>query len=121
MKRRYLLLGLLVLFVPFLVAACGGGDDDEEVAPPVGEETAPADTGGAAPAPAPPAPAAGGEVSGELAVMAVWTGAEQEAFQAVLDGFTAANPDVSVNYTPAGDQLPTQLSTAVELSCRSRA
>jgi ABC-type glycerol-3-phosphate transport system substrate-binding protein len=46
--------------------------------------------------------------------MAVWTGPEQEAFQAVLDGFTEANPDVTVNYTSAGDQLPTQLSTAVE-------
>ncbi|HET9213617.1 MAG TPA: ABC transporter substrate-binding protein, partial [Gaiellaceae bacterium] len=43
-----------------------------------------------------------------------WTGPEQEAFQAVLDGFTEQNPDVTVNYTSAGDQLPTQLSTAVE-------
>jgi len=32
----------------------------------------------------------------------------------VIDGFTAENPDVEVNYTAAGDQLPTQLSTAVE-------
>jgi ABC-type glycerol-3-phosphate transport system substrate-binding protein len=46
--------------------------------------------------------------------MAVWTGAEQKAFQAVLDGFTEQNPDVKVNYTAAGDQLPTQLSTAVQ-------
>ena len=46
--------------------------------------------------------------------MAVWTGAEQAAFQAVLDGFTQQNPDVKVNYTAAGDQLPTQLSTAVQ-------
>ena len=32
----------------------------------------------------------------------------------MLDGFTEANPDVDVKYTSAGDQLPTQLSTAVE-------
>jgi ABC-type glycerol-3-phosphate transport system substrate-binding protein len=47
-------------------------------------------------------------------MMAVWTGAEQAAFQAVLDGFKEQNPDVNVTYTAAGDQLPTQLSTAVQ-------
>jgi alpha-glucoside transport system substrate-binding protein len=47
-------------------------------------------------------------------VMAVWTGPEQASFRAVLDAFEEANPDVTVNYTSAGDQLPTQLSTAVE-------
>jgi ABC-type glycerol-3-phosphate transport system substrate-binding protein len=31
----------------------------------------------------------------------------------VLDKFTDENPDVDVKYTSAGDQLPTQLSTAV--------
>ena len=45
---------------------------------------------------------------------AIWSGAEQEAFQAVIDGFTEANSGVTVNYTSGGDQLPTQLSTAVE-------
>jgi len=52
-------------------------------------------------------------VSGKISVMAVWTGEEQKSFQAVLDGFKAANPDVSVSYTSAGDQLPTVLATAV--------
>ena len=56
----------------------------------------------------------GGDVSGTLAVTAIWSGAEQEAFQAVIDGFTEANSGVTVNYTSGGDQLPTQLSTAVE-------
>jgi alpha-glucoside transport system substrate-binding protein len=46
--------------------------------------------------------------------MGVWSGPEQAAFQKVLDGFTKANPGVKVQYTSAGDQLPTQLSTAVE-------
>ena len=52
-------------------------------------------------------------VSGTISVIAVWTGEEQKSFQAVLDGFKAANPDVNVSYTSAGDQLPTVLATAV--------
>ncbi len=98
-RRLLLLLGLLLLLVPAVVAGCGGDDDDD------GGDAG--DTGAATD---------GGEggASGTIAVMAVWTGPEQEAFQAVLDGFTEANPDVTVNYTSAGDQLPTQLSTAVE-------
>jgi len=54
------------------------------------------------------------DVSGTVAVMAVWTGAEQASFQAVLDGFNEAYPNVTVTYTSAGDQLPTVLGTAVE-------
>ena len=98
-RRLLLLLGLLLLLVPAVVAGCGGDDDDD------GGDAG--DTGAATD---------GGEggASGTIAVMAVWTGPEQAAFQAVLDGFTEANPDVTVNYTSAGDQLPTQLSTAVE-------
>jgi alpha-glucoside transport system substrate-binding protein len=100
MKRHHwqLLALLLTLVLAVLAAGCGG--DDEE-------------TGGAG------TTAAGEEttaesVSGTVSVMAVWTGPEQASFQAVLDGFEEANPDVTVNYTSAGDQLPTQLSTAVE-------
>jgi alpha-glucoside transport system substrate-binding protein len=52
-------------------------------------------------------------VSGSLSVMGVWSGPEQESFEAVLDGFMEAYPNVDVTYTSAGDQLPTQLSTAV--------
>jgi len=45
--------------------------------------------------------------------VAVWTGAEGQAIQAVLDGFKAKNPDVTVKYKSAKD--PGQvLSTAVE-------
>ena len=54
------------------------------------------------------------DVSGNVSVMAVWTGEEQASFQAVIDGFTALYPDVTVEYTSAGDQLPTVLSTAVQ-------
>ena len=95
-RRLALLLALLALLATAAVAGCGGDDGDEAA----GDGTEATEDGGGA--------------SGELAVMAVWTGPEQEAFQAVLDGFTEQNPDVTVNYTSAGDQLPTQLATAVE-------
>jgi ABC-type glycerol-3-phosphate transport system substrate-binding protein len=75
-------------------AGCGGGGDESS-------------SGGGG-------SSGGGNVSGTVSVMGVWTGQEQAAFKAVLKGFTDANPDVTVNYTSAGDQLPTQLSTAVE-------
>jgi alpha-glucoside transport system substrate-binding protein len=96
-RRLLLLLGLLALLIP-LAAGCGGDDDEDEGAGATGAtETA-----------------EGGGASGSIAVMAVWTGPEQQAFQAVLDGFQEQNPDVQVNYTSAGDQLPTQLATAVQ-------
>lgn len=59
-----------------------------------------------------PTPAA--DVSGKLAIVGVWTGDEQKSFQAVLDGFTAKNPKVTVKYTSAGDNVPTVLGTAVQ-------
>jgi alpha-glucoside transport system substrate-binding protein len=96
MKRhRWQLLALLLTLVLAAMAAGCGGDDDDEGAGTTGGDTTEA-------------------VSGTVSVMAVWTGPEQASFQAVLDGFKEQNPDVTVNYTSAGDQLPTQLSTAVE-------
>ena len=76
----------------------GGGDDDDD--------------GGAQVAARRPSGAAC--VSGTISIMGVWTGPGAGHFQAVIDGFTEQNPDVDIKYTPAGDQLPTQLSTAVE-------
>jgi alpha-glucoside transport system substrate-binding protein len=43
----------------------------------------------------------------------VWTGQEGESFQAVIDGFTEAYPNVDVSYKSAQD-IATVLSTAVE-------
>lgn len=87
-SKRFATLAVLTAAVGAIAAGCGGGGDKS--------------SGG------------GGKVSGTVSVMAVWTGQEQAAFKAVLAKFTEANPDVTVNYTSAGDQLPTQLSTAVE-------
>jgi alpha-glucoside transport system substrate-binding protein len=97
-KHRWHLLALLLTLVLAVVAAGCGGDDDEEAG---GGETA-AETNG------------GEQVSGTVSVSAVWTGPEQESFQAVIDAFEEEYPEVTVNYTSAGDQLPTQLSTAIE-------
>jgi alpha-glucoside transport system substrate-binding protein len=99
MKRhRWQLLALLLALVLAVVAAgCGGDDDEDEAAAPATTEEA-----------------EGEAVSGSISIMGVWTGAERQRFQAVLDNFREDNPDVSIRYTPAGDQLPTQLATAVE-------
>jgi alpha-glucoside transport system substrate-binding protein len=88
-RRRYHVL-LLLLTALLAVAAAGcGGDDDE------------GDGGGE-------------QVSGTVSVMGIWVGEEQQSFQAVIDGFKEQQPDVTVNYNPVGDNLPTVLSTAVQ-------
>jgi alpha-glucoside transport system substrate-binding protein len=52
-------------------------------------------------------------VSGDVQIVGVWTGAEEASFNAVLDGFRKANPDVKVTYKSTGDNTPTVLATAV--------
>ena len=96
--RRYrsqLLALLLALLLAFAAAACGGGDEEG-----AGDG---ATTG----------EAAAEDVSGNITALAVWTGAEGEAFRAVLDGFQQKYPDVTVSYKSAKD--PGQvLATSVE-------
>ena len=88
MRYRWLVLALLVGALAFVAAGCGGDDDDGAV----GSE----------------------EVSGSISLMAIWGGEEQESFQAVLDGFEEAFPNVDASYTSGGDNLAPLLSTAVE-------
>ena len=97
-KQRFILLALLLAMLAFLAAGCGGDDDEEPDAGATTEEATTAEEKA---------------VSGSINVLAVWTGAEGEAFQAVLDGFTEANPDVDVSYQSAQDPA-TVLSTSVE-------
>ena len=52
-------------------------------------------------------------VSGDVQIVGVWTGDEEKSFNAVLDGFKKANPDVKVTYKSTGDNTPTVLATAV--------
>jgi len=92
MKRR--LAAIATLAALAVAAGCGGGSSDS------------GSSGGSA--------GSTSNISGSISVMGVWSGPEQAAFQKVIDGFTEENPNVKVSYTSAGDQLPTQLSTAVE-------
>ncbi len=96
--RTLALLAVLAALVLALAAAGCGGDDGD------GENGNGNGGGEAVPE----------GVSGDVTIMGVWTGDEQASFQAVIDSFTEINPDVTVNYNPAGDQLPTVLATAVE-------
>jgi ABC-type glycerol-3-phosphate transport system substrate-binding protein len=93
----------LLLALAMTVTACGGEDEQEGG----GNDTAGTQT-------TENAGAEKSDATGEVAVTAVWSGPEQEAFQAVIDGFKETAPNVTVKYTSGGDQLPTVLSTAVE-------
>jgi alpha-glucoside transport system substrate-binding protein len=52
-------------------------------------------------------------VTGSLTIDGVWTGAEEQHFQAVLAGFKKRYPNVKVSYKSTGDNTPTVLATAV--------
>ncbi|MBA2474777.1 MAG: extracellular solute-binding protein [Actinobacteria bacterium] len=103
-RRRWHLLALLLALALALVAAgCGGG----------GDESAGGDTTAATTEEGSTEETTKEAVSGSINVLAVWTGAEGKAFQAVLDGFKEQNPDVKVSYKAAKD--PGQvLATSVE-------
>ena len=51
-------------------------------------------------------------IGGNVTVWAVWSGTEQEDFQAVLDGFNSKT-GVTGQFQSKGDQLPTVLGTAI--------
>jgi alpha-glucoside transport system substrate-binding protein len=99
LRFRFFLLAALALAC-LALAGCGGDDG--------GGDTGNTSTGAAEETPA------AANVSGNLSIVGVWTAEEQKAFQAVLDGFTKKYPDVKVKYNPAGDNVPTVLSTAIE-------
>jgi alpha-glucoside transport system substrate-binding protein len=92
-KRRWLALLAFLLAFSLVPLACGGDDDEEEEA----TETTAAE-----------------DVSGSISIAGIWIGEEQASFRAVIDGFREKYPDVSVRYNPAGDNLPTVLTTAIE-------
>jgi alpha-glucoside transport system substrate-binding protein len=97
------LLCTLLLALAMTITACGGDDGGTEEPTGGGTETTQEDTASET-----------SDASGEVSVTAVWSGAEQEAFEAVIDGFKEVAPNVTVKYNSGGDQLPTVLSTAVE-------
>ncbi|GAC1337725.1 MAG: ABC transporter substrate-binding protein [Candidatus Dormibacteria bacterium] len=82
----------ITLAAALAVAACGGSDNPPNAS----------SSGGGG----------GAKVGGSVNVWAVWSGAEQKAFTAVLDGFQQKS-GVSPSYQSKGDQLPTILGTAI--------
>jgi ABC-type glycerol-3-phosphate transport system substrate-binding protein len=87
-KKRWAVLAALTLALSVVAAGCGGGGKSKG-------------GGGAS------------NVSGTINTLAVWTGPEGAAFQAVLNGFKAKYPNVTVKYKSAKD--PGQaLSTSVQ-------
>src|SRR6187431_2353100 len=90
MRKRWLAVASLVGVLAFVAAGCGGGDDN----------------GGAV--------EGSEDVTGNVSMMAIWTGTEQKNFQAVIDAFNELYPNVSVKYTSGGDNLAPLLSTAVQ-------
>jgi alpha-glucoside transport system substrate-binding protein len=89
MRYRWVVFALIVGALAFVAAGCGGGDD-----------------GGTA--------EGSEDVTGDISIMAIWGGEEQESFQTVIDGFNELYPNVNVTYTSGGDNLAPLLSTAVE-------
>jgi ABC-type glycerol-3-phosphate transport system substrate-binding protein len=89
MRRRWLVVALVVGTLAFAAAGCGGDGGGGGVE---GSE----------------------DVSGEVSLMGIWVGDEQTAIEAVLSGFEEAYPNVTTNYLPAGDEIVTRLSTAIE-------
>ena len=98
MRRWTLLLAVLALLASLVAAGCGGGDEG----------------GAGTTATEPQGTTGGGDVSGSISIMGIWTGEQQTQFQAVIDGFNEQYPNVEVKYNPVGNNLPTVLSTAVQ-------
>jgi alpha-glucoside transport system substrate-binding protein len=89
MKRnRWQLLLLLLVALAFALAACGGDDDDEEAG---GDGDTTAEGGGA--------------TGGTVSILSLWGGAERDAFQKVLDGFTQET-GIQTKYESARDFEP---------------
>ena len=90
MRYRWLVFALIVGALAFVAAGCGGDDNG----------------GGGA--------EGSEDVTGDISIMAIWGGEEQESFQAVIDGFEELYPNVNVTYNSGGDNLAPLLSSAVE-------
>ena len=99
----------LMLSLALLAVACGDGGNTGAASGGGSETTGEASDGGGGTASACEVP----QVSGDVEVAAVWTGAEQKNFEAVLDSF-AEKSGASVNYTSTGDDIAAVLGTQIE-------
>jgi alpha-glucoside transport system substrate-binding protein len=93
--KRHLTLAVMLVVAALALVACGS------------KKSGSSDNGGSS------TTSGSNDVSGNIKIVGVWTGAEQQHFQAVLNGFKKKYPNVKVNYRSTGDNTPTVLSTAV--------
>lgn len=91
MRRRRTFFAVLAAGLLFLSACSSGSTTDE------GNEDGGEDTSG----------------GGSVTVAAVWTGAEQESFEAVLDAF-AEETGIEATYSPTGDDVGAFLGSQIE-------
>src|SRR3954452_5306346 len=109
---RLLVLSLVAILV---VAACGSGNSSSAPASQSAASAPAASTGASAPAasePAASAPAASSGAGGSITVTSLWGGSEQEAFQKVLDAFTAAT-GITAKYESIRTDYATVLQTRI--------
>ena len=97
MKRTTFTLAALLAVALLALTACGSSKKSSGTTTSGGTSTASGST----------------NVSGSIRMVGVWTGAEQQHFQAVLAGFKKKYPNVKVTYRSTGDNTPTVLATAV--------
>jgi alpha-glucoside transport system substrate-binding protein len=94
--KRHLTLAVMLVVAALALVACGSSKKSSS-----GTGGGTSTTSGSA------------NVSGNIKMVGVWTGAEQQHFQAVLTAFKKKYPKVKVTYRSTGDNTPTVLSTAV--------
>lgn len=56
--------------------------------------------------------AASQDLTGTVRIVGPWSGADEQSFRAVLDGFTQRNPGVTVAYASAANGVPTLIRNA---------
>src|SRR4051794_21581248 len=112
---RSLRLLVLSLVVILGVARCESGNSSSAPASQSAASAPAASTGASAPAasePAASAPAASSGAGGSITVTSLWGGSEQEAFQKVLDAFTAAT-GITAKYESIRTDYATVLQTRI--------
>ena len=100
MKRSTVLFAALLAVALLALTACGSSKKSSS------STTTTSSSGGSA--------SGSTNVKGSVKIVGVWTGSEQQHFQAVLNGFKKKYPNVKVTYRSTGDNTPTVLSTAVQ-------
>jgi len=93
---RGVALAMLVLPLALLAAGCGGSSSSSGTT---------ATTGGSS--------GSNSDVKGSVTFDGIWTGAEAQSFAKVIAAFNEQYPNVKIKYKPVGNNVPTELATAI--------